>query len=497
MAVPACRIQSCNDAPVRSEGNYVLYWMVANRRLSWNFSLDRALEWSGQLGRPLVALEPLRCDYPWASVRLHRFVIQGMVDNANDSIGKPVTYYPYVEPELGAGRGLLAACAERACVVVTDDFPCFFLPRMIAAAAAKLPVRLEKVDSNGLWPMRATDKVFGRAVDFRRFLQRDLPARLAELPQADPWSKAIAPPRADLPQNVSQRWPRAAVQTILQSPSTLSFLPIDQRVGPALRQGGLLAGRAQLQSFLDRGLPRYHEDRNNLENEAASGLSPYLHFGHISAHEIWSRLVTRECWTADRMAPRPTASREGWWGMSPAAESFVDEFVTWRELGYNRCALSQDYDQFDSLPAWARQTLEKHAADPRPRLYSREQLESADTHDPLWNAAQNQLVREGRMHNYLRMLWGKKILEWSPTPQDAWETLIELNNRYAVDGRNPNSYSGIGWVLGRYDRPWGPERPIFGSIRYMSSDNTARKLRVQGYLQKYAPHAAQRTLFDV
>jgi deoxyribodipyrimidine photo-lyase len=149
------------------------------------------------------------------------------------------------------------------------------------------------------------------------------------------------------------------------------------------------------------------------------------------------------------------------------------------------CDRRRDFDRFESLPPWAIATLEKHAADGREHRYTLEQFTMAATHDPLWNAAQRQLATEGRLHNYLRMLWGKKILEWSASPREALAVMIELNNRLALDGRDPNSYSGIFWVLGRYDRPWGPERPVFGTIRYMSSANTARKLRVKEYLRRY------------
>jgi deoxyribodipyrimidine photo-lyase len=173
--------------------------------------------------------------------------------------------------------------------------------------------------------------------------------------------------------------------------------------------------------------------------------------------------------------------------MCESAEAFLDQLVTWRELGFNCCAFRDDYDHFESLPAWALATLARHAGDPRPHLYALEEFAACGTHDPLWNAAQMQLVREGRLHNYLRMLWGKKILEWSGTPQEAASVMIELNNRYALDGRDPNSYSGIFWCLGRYDRPWGPERPIFGTVRYMSSANTARKVRVKDFIRWYAP----------
>ena len=218
--------------------------------------------------------------------------------------------------------------------------------------------------------------------------------------------------------------------------------------------------------------------------EATSGLSPYLHFGHISVHQVFTETMQQAGWTPDRISGKVNGSSNGWWGVEENAESFLDELITWREVGYNMCSRSADYDRYDSLPAWARQTLGKHAEDPREYVYTLDEFEAAQTHDPLWNAAQRQLVREGRIHNYLRMVWGKKVLEWSASPQAALDVLIELNNKYALDGRNPNSYSGIFWVLGRYDRAWGPERPIFGTIRYMSSENTARKVRVKDYLRR-------------
>ena len=155
-------------------------------------------------------------------------------------------------------------------------------------------------------------------------------------------------------------------------------------------------------------------------------------------------------------------------------------------MGFNFAANREDYDQYESLPDWARASLDAHASDTREHLYTLAELEAANTYDPVWNAAQRQLVQEGRMHNYLRMLWGKKFLEWSPSPRAALATLIELNNKYAVDGRDPNSYSGIFWTLGRFDRPWGPERPIFGVIRYMTSQSTARKFKVGDYLATWS-----------
>ncbi|MDH4209363.1 MAG: deoxyribodipyrimidine photolyase, partial [Anaerolineae bacterium] len=270
-------------------------------------------------------------------------------------------------------------------------------------------------------------------------------------------------------------------------PEALAGVPIDHAVRVVDVRGGTTAGESTLKRFFDLGLKRYAEARNQPEEEATSGLSPYLHFGHISTHHVFAELGRREGWSPASLTPKATGGRTGWWGVSPEAEAFLDQLVTWRELGFNMCWQREDHDRYESLPEWARETLSHHAQDPRPHLYSQEELETGQTHDPLWNAAQMQLVREGRIHNYLRMLWGKKILEWTASPQEALRAMIELNNKYALDGRDPNSYSGIFWILGRYDRPWGPERPVFGTVRYMSSQNTVRKLHVKDYVRKYAP----------
>jgi deoxyribodipyrimidine photo-lyase len=486
LAVPETRIAAGNDAPVRAGGDWVLYWMIAARRTRWSFGLDRAIERARELEKPLLVLEPLRNGYEWASPRFHRWVMDGMADNARAFADAGITYHPYLEAAPDEGKGLLEALAERAAVVVTDEYPAFFLPRMVAAAAERLPVRLETVDSNGLLPLRATDRAFPTAHAFRRFLQRDLPDHLLERPATDPLAGAEGLGGARLPADVAERWP-AAPRDVLEGDGAefLAALPIDHDVPAVSERGGPRSGAAALARFLRERLPRYGE-RNHPDEPAASGLSPWLHFGHVSAHEVAHAVLEQEEWTPSRLSSDTGGARRGWWGASEAAEGFLDELVTWRELGHVFCFhRPDDYDRYESLPDWARQTLREHEADPRPSLYGREELEAADTHDPLWNAAQRQLVREGRLHNYLRMLWGKKILEWSPTPRVALDVMIELNNRYALDGRDPNSYSGIFWVLGRFDRAWGPEREIFGKIRYMSSENTAKKLRLKEYLARW------------
>ena len=485
-SVPAIRIRDANNEPVRATGGHVLYWMIASRRLRYNFALDRAVEHCRALRKPLLILEALRCGYQWASDRIHRFVIDGMADNAAYCKNHRVTYYSYLEPQLDAGKGLLESLASNACIVVTDDFPCFFLPRMVARAAEKLNVRLEAVDSNGLLPLRATDQVFRRAFDFRRFLQKNLPAHLENFPSAAPLESAKLPSLAELPKEVAKRWPPASA-AILSGAESLKDFPIDHSVPPTDTRGGSLAALRQMNNFFENKFIDYGESRNQPELDAASGLSPYLHFGHISVHEVFSELVRREKWQPQKLSLRANGSREGWWNMSPAAESFLDQVITWREVGYNFASHRPDYDRFESLPAWVQKSLNAHARDERAHLYSLQQFERAETHDPLWNAVQTQLLREGRIHNYLRMLWGKKILEWSKSPREAARIMIHLNDKYALDGRDPNSYSGIFWVLGRYDRPWAPDRPIFGVIRYMSSENTARKVSVKNYIRKYSP----------
>jgi deoxyribodipyrimidine photo-lyase len=476
------RVRALVDTPPHAAGKYVLYWMTMYRRAGWNFALERAVRLADRLQKPLVVLEALRCDYPFASQRLHHFILEGMRDNRAAFARQPVLYYPYVEPEPGAGKGLLAALAQQACVVVGDDYPAFMLPSMTLAAARQAGCRFEVVDSNGLLPMNSTQRVFLRAVDFRRHLQKELAPWLDQVPAADPFAGRKLPAPAVLPAAVTRRWPAATGDL----PALAARLRFAHDVPPATAPGGRAAALARLALFLDEKLDRYLEDRNEPELDGTSALSPYLHFGHISTHEIFAALAQRERWSAKKLG-RANGAREGWWGMSAPAEAWLDQLVTWRELGFNFCARRpESYDRYESLPAWAQSTLEHHARDAREHLYGLDDLEHARTHDPLWNAAQRQMVREGWFHNYMRMLWGKKILEWSAHPRDALAAMIHLMNKYSLDGRDPNSYSGYFWTLGRYDRAWGPERPVFGTVRYMSSANTARKLAVKNYLARYA-----------
>lgn len=485
MSIPANRLKPANSTPLREDGDYVLYWMIAFRRVTWNFSFEHAVDLARSLNKPLVIFEPLRVRYQWASDRLHRFIIEGMRDNQKLLKNKPVTYFPYVEPRPGVGTPLLHQLAKKACVVVTDEYPCFFLPTMIQAVKDRIPARLELVDSNGLVPLRLPDRTFTVAHSYRRWMQKNIAPLLEETPLADPLEDVDLPELKKLPSEVTRRWPAADISTLL-SEGGLESIPIDHSVGPGVLTGGTLAANKILNSFLKDNLDEYDKQRNQPDVEGSTGLSPYLHFGHISAHQIVAQLFEAEGWKPSKMGPA-NGKNHDFWNTSVSGEALLDQLLTWREMGFNKSFREPDsYTKYESLPNWALETLAQHAKDPRPHIYTLEEFEKAETHDDLWNAAQRQLVRDGRLHNYMRMLWGKKILHWTNTPQEALAIMIELNNKYALDGRDPNSYSGIFWTLGRYDRAWGPKRPVFGAVRYMTSDSTRKKLQVNKYLRRYA-----------
>lgn len=486
--VPASRIRKLVTSREAANPRYVLYWMTSARRTKFNFGLQRAVEACRQFKLPLVILEGLRCDYQWASDRLHAFVIEGMQDNELSCRRyRGVTYLSYLESRKGEGKGLLEELSKAAAVVVTDDFPCFFLPRMLAAASRQVQTRMEAVDSNGLLPLSACDgRTFTVAHSFRRHLHKVLWDHIDDVPYEYPLH--LLPddmPEAELDvAGLARRWTglRAGAPELRE----IQLLPIDHDVFPvADDHGGMAEASLRLEEFMALHLPGYGSDRNDPDLDATTRLSAHLHFGHISVHEIFARVGESQRWTIEKVNRKQIGKRQGWWGMRADAESLLDELITWREIGYNMCHTRRDYADYDSLPDFARLTLEEHQSDPRPAIYSLEQLDQAQTSDPIWNAAQRELVATGRIHNTVRMIWGKRVLEWTHDPRTALAYLIELNNRYALDGRNPNSYSGIFWCFGRYDRAWGPERPIYGKVRYMSSALLPKKVKMKEYLGRW------------
>ncbi|TWU45724.1 Deoxyribodipyrimidine photo-lyase [Novipirellula aureliae] len=486
MFIPPIRHSLANQHPVRIEGDYVLYWMIAARRTRYNFALQHAVDLAKQLNKPLLIFEPLRVRYKWANDRMHHFAIAGMRANAEALADKPVTYYPYVEPKPGAGTPLLHQLAKKACSVIADEYPCFFLPTMIDAVKDQIPARLELIDGNCVMPLRRPDRTFTVAHSYRRWMQKNIFDALLEIPKTDPLLRSKLPVLQSLPASILKRWPAADLEKLL-SVGGLDSIPIDHSVSPCDKiEGGSKAAAKRLTHFIKHDMQRYDVDRNHPNENVTSGLSPHLHFGHISAHEIVLETLENQDWTPDK-ASAANGKNHGFWNTSEPAEAFLDQVLTWREMGFNRTFRDPDgYDRLETLPEWAFNSLMKHKPDKRPVIYRLEQFERAETDDPIWNAAQREIVRTGVMHNYMRMLWGKKILHWSESPSDALRIMIEINNKYGLDGRDPNSYNGIFWVLGRFDRAWGPERPVFGNVRYMTSKSAKRKLRMDEYLKRFA-----------
>ena len=480
-STPSSRIRPLNNTRIDENASFVLYWMTAARRTRCNFGLQRAVELANQLRKPLVILEALRVDYPHASDRLHAFVLQGMADNAKAIARSRAAYYAYVEPRVGAARGLLDALSAHAAAVVTDWFPAFFLPRMTAAAAATCRVRLEAVDGNGLIPVADHGRPFPTARGYRGFVQSELRRHLESFAVEDPLA-LLGRRRGAVPAPILKRWP--AHDTTQDVTAALARLPIDHAVHAVGTRGGSSAAAGTLDRFLESRIDLYHQRGNHPDDEGTSRLSPYLHFGHIGAHEIFSAVMTRERWTTRKIGKIRKGSREGWWNVGPGAEHFLEQLVVWRELAFNGCAWLPGYASYETLPVWARASLDAHLGDQREHLYSLADLDQARTDDRVWNAAQNELRQTGWFHGYMRMVWGKKMLEWCAHPREALAWMEALMNRYSLDGRDPVSYLNYGWVLGRYDRPWF-ERPIFGVVRYMTTESARRKLRMKGYLETY------------
>ena len=467
---------------------FVLYWMQIQRRLEYNFALDYAVECANKLNLPLLIFEGLSSNYPWASARFHQFLLQGMRENQVACGQQKVPYFAFVEHKPVEGKGLIRELATQAAAVITDAFPGFVIGEHNEKLGPNLDVPYIAVDSNGIVPLGASTRAPYSAYEFRRLMQKLFVEEYARAPKRNPLKQLIQRDYPDL-RLLHKEWP----QTRLDNVNTvLSSIRMDRSVPALAIEGTRKAALSRLKHFLRHDLENYAEMRNHPDLNKTSGLSPYLHFGKISAHEVVSAVLNGQPkgWSTERIFYNK-GTREGFFQGHAFVDAFLDQLITWRETGYHYCHHVRDFDRYESLPEWARNTLEKHAKDKRERVYTLEEFENAQSHDPLWNAAQNQLRREGVIHNYLRMLWGKKILEWSRSPQEALSIMIELNNKYAIDGRDPNSYCGIFWVLGRFDRPWGPEREIFGTVRYMSSENTARKVKVKEYVRRYLGFAQE------
>lgn len=488
MIHPGTRIRKANEHPIRPDGDFVLYWMQTSRRLAWNHSLDTAIRYARELRKPLVVYEGLRSDYPWNSERIHRFILEGFIDNAETAHRLGITYWPYVETPENPARGLLAKITQKACLVVTDDFPCYIIPEQIANLARKIEVSLLAVDDNGIIPLSQYTSFSTTARSLRIKIHKLFADSYLHLPLSEPANekKGMLPilPYQGTPPFRTFSCTLQSVQTVL---SQISFAN-SVRSNPSIR-GGRKEGLRLLDEFVNTKIARYAEFRSPPAPQnitPVSHLSAYLHFGFISASEIVQRVLDisqSHRWAPDLLVMENRGQREGFFSSDPAVNAFLDELLTWRDIGYQWFWQKPSFRKgFEDLPEWAKQTRAIHDRDKREFLYSREDLFLGKTHDLIWNAGQKELRFTGRMHNYIRMLWGKKIIEWSPSWEEALGRMEEFNNLLAYDGRNPNSYTGFLWCFGMFDRPWFPERKVLGTVRYMSSDSTRKKFRLQPYL---------------
>ena len=493
------RVRTMNKHPINESGKFILYWMTSCRRFAYNASLQHAVSLSNLLKKPILVVEAVSISHKFANDRIVSFMVQGIMDNIIDFSENSVSYIPWVEIKQRVGSKMLASLAEEATCVVIDDYPTYTPSKIRDAAAKNLKIRVDAVDSNGIFPMKWAEKEFTTAYSFRKYVQRNLLDAFQTIPSKNPIEHKYRDIRvneeiiSDLKKNIGfESTPLEWLWRVSEGGDVgnqaMEEFPIDHTVPAVITsKGGVNEARLRLQKFLNYRLNKYSTDRNNPDKPAVSGLSPWLHFGHISSYEIIHNVLSKENWNPDSLNHEDTGkgTRTGWWGVSESSSSFLDQIITWRELGFNFAYNRDDHATVETIPNWAKLSMKEHINDDR-IIYSLEELESAETHDEIWNAAQRELLRTGQMHNYMRMLWGKKILEWSPSPEIAAENMIYINDKWALDGRDPNSYTGIFWVLGRHDRAWGPERPIFGKVRYMSSESAYRKLKLKNYLQKYA-----------
>lgn len=448
MIEPA-RIKVLVDAPPAQPARYVLYWMQQSQRAEFNPALEFAVEEANRLGLPVLVCFGLAA-FPEANARHYGFMLEGLAEARRLLETRGIAFVIRKSPPPDLARAL----ATDAALVVCDRGYLKIQRTWRAKLANDLPRRLVQVEGDVVAPVELVS-------DKHEYAARTIRPRLHRV-----WDDFLSPLE---PRRLRHLAPADLVAEAPGDPvdltdvaGVLSALRIDHSVGPVRRfPAGETAARARLDAFVQDGLRRYGADRGRPEAQAASHMSPYLHFGQISPVEI--ALAVRRA------------------GGGESRASYLEELIVRRELAMNHCFYATDYDSYGVLPDWARKTLADHAGDPRPFVYSRAQFEAGETHDPYWNAAMREMRATGYMHNHLRMYWGKKILHWSAGPEEAFETTLALNNRWFLDGRDANSFTNVGWIFGLHDRPWGPQ-PVFGTVRSMGP-NTFRKFDADAYVR--------------
>ena len=448
------RVVRLNDHEINENAKYVLYWMQIFKRTTHNHSLTYAIRRSNELALPLVVYEGLKYNYPWANDRLHTFILEGVEEKRKAFAYLGIKYVFYLQKDKHSPKQTVAKLAECAALIVTDDYPCFIIPGHNETIASKANIPVFAVDSNCIIPLAKFKKEEYAAYTIRPKINKLIDNYLRPYVEE---SVNIAAKNIDLDCSDT-------VVTTDNIAKLVAECDIDHDVKPSKKyKGGTIAAKERLDLFIKNILPDYDKTRSKPDRDGSSRLSSYLHFGFISPLEIALAVTDAK------------ASED-------AKDAYLEELIVRRDLSFNFTRHNKTYDSLGSLPDWVHNTMREHAADERQVVYSLEDMESANTHDELWNAAQREMVATGEMHNYVRMLWGKNVIAWTKSYEEAFAILEHLNNKYCLDGRDPNSYAGILWCFGKHDRPW-MERPVFGMIRYMTSGNTGKKFDSKEYIR--------------
>jgi deoxyribodipyrimidine photo-lyase len=453
------RVRRLNDRPANAKGEYVLYWSQVYRRGHDNAALAYAIERANELGLPCLVYEALRPDYPYASDRIHSFVLEGARDTAAVLGSRGVAHAFFLPKTTDEARGVVGKLAARAAMIVSDEFPTYIVPAQNEAAAKRATCAYVTVDDCVVVPMSLFPKQEYAARTLRPKITQAMDTWLAPIEERLP--RVAAPARLSLPFTPVD----FATADI---PALVASCAIDHDVPPVAEfPGGSKAAEARLARFVARQLASYAVDRNDPSRDAASHMSPYLHFGMVSARKI--ALAVRG-WLDDG-------------GAEDAAAPYLEQLLVRRGLAFNFARSNPDHARYASMPAWAKETLAARAGDRREYALTVAQLAAAKSPDAIWNAAQAELRARGVIHGYARMLWGKLVISWFADPAEAHAVLVELNDRYALDGRDPDGYTNIGWCFGLHDRPW-PNRPKFGTVRTMTTKSAANKLDFDAYLDR-------------
>ncbi len=451
-------------APV-PDGKCIVYWMQRAERALDNPALDTAVAVANALNLPVLVYFSAISNFPNANWRHYAFLNQGLIDIEEDLQQRQIGFIVRRPPK----NSLEALLTEvNAAMVIGDENPCREPERWRKVLAGRLRIPFWTVDADVVVPSALFTKKMYALHIFRPKLNAEVPKFLVPQPNtlpAKPWKPDTPLEAFPVREDVTEGW-----KTLDRS-----VKPVDSFTG------GTHAALKRLNDFVNNDLGAYETTRNHPEVDGTSRMSPYLHYGHISPITI--ALAVDKARAAGKVT-------------QAARDSYISELIGWRELAVNFVKYTENYDSFECAEPWARKTLMEHARDKRNPLYTLEQMERAETYDELWNAAQNQMVKFGWMHNYMRMYWAKKILEWSPDPARAFEICVWLNDRYFLDGRDPNGYAGVAWsIVGKFDRPWF-DRPIFGTVRYMSGASTGKKFKSKLYIEKMSRDFTKTPFWD-